>query len=98
MEDRLEVNPARHRSVMDYRMPPVVRTEHVEGSLTRLLEQQAAKIPSDVFLFTALAAMAAAVGLELAGRRDMGRFVGLWPTPLLVMGVYNKLVKTLAPR
>jgi hypothetical protein len=42
--------------------------------------------------------MVASLTCELAGRRRASRFIGMWPGPLLVMGVYNKLVKLLGPR
>lgn len=94
----LDVNPASEASKKEYMAPPVVRAEHVEGSFTRLLEQQTAKVPSHVFLFASFCAMATSLGFEVAGRERAGRFVGLWVTPLLVMGVYNKMVKTFGPR
>lgn len=96
MASDLEINPAAGHYVN--REPPVVRPEHAEGSLTRLLEQQTAKIPSDVFLTAALICMAVSLTCELTNRRRASRFVGMWPGPLLVMGVYNKLVKLLGPR
>jgi hypothetical protein len=77
---------------------PVVRPEHAEGEIARLLEQQAAKIPSHWFLFSAIAAMGASLVLELGGRTRASRFVGMWPAPLLTLGMYNKLVKTLGTR
>ena len=92
----LEVNPAAHRPAMPE--PPVLRPEHAESSLTRLLEQQAAKVPSDLFLAAALVSMVASLGCELTGRQRGSRFLGMWPGPLLVMGVYTKLVKLLGPR
>jgi hypothetical protein len=95
---REDVNPKSEASRFDYRETPVVRAEHAEGSITRMIEHQTAKIPSNVFLMLALAAMAAALGLEIAGKTRQSRFVGMWPGPLLVMGVYNKLVKVLGPR
>jgi hypothetical protein len=99
---QMDVNPASEASKQDYgarpTAPPVVRPEHTEDSFTRLIEQQTAKVPSQVFLFASLCSMAASLGLELARRERAARFVGLWVTPLLVMGVYNKLVKTLGPR
>ncbi len=94
----MDVNPASEVSEKEYAAPPVVRAEHLEGSFTRLLEQQTAKVPSHVFLFASFCSMAVSLGLELGGRERPARFVGLWATPLLVMGVYNKLVKTLGPR
>jgi hypothetical protein len=51
-----------------------------------------------VFLFVSVASMLASLVGELTGRRRFSRFVGMWPGPLLVMGVYTKLVKTLGPR
>lgn len=65
--------------------------------MTRVIEQQTAKIPSDVFLAASLGVMAICAGFELRGNERMSRFFGMWVAPLLVMGVYNKLVKTLGP-
>lgn len=94
-----DVNPASERSMESYfEPPPVLRVEHAEGSFTRIIEQQTAKIPSDFFLFAALCSMAASLALELRGKRSPARFVGMWVEPLLTMGVYNKLVKLLGPR
>lgn len=90
-----EANPAASITPID---PPVIRAQHNESSLTRLIEQQTAKIPSAVFLTAALAAMGVSVILEAAGKRRASRFVGMWPGPMLVMGVYNKMVKVLGPR
>jgi len=92
------VNPASEASEIVYRAAPVFRAEHGENRLTRLMEQQAAKMPSVLFLGVAVGAMVLSLGLELAGRREAGRFVGMWPGPLLTMGVYNKLVKTFGAR
>jgi hypothetical protein len=89
-----DINPASERSKRDYRAAPVMRAEHREGSFTRLLEQQTAKIPSDFFLFASLCAMAFSLGAEVAQRARASRFVGMWVGPLLIMGVYNKMVKT----
>ena len=75
-----------------------LRPEHAEGNLARVIEQQTAKLPSHWFLLAAIGAMAAAATLELTGRHRASRFVGQWPSPLLVMGIYNKLVKTLGTR
>lgn len=93
----LEVNPAAEASVAAAPIP-VVRPEHAEGELARLIEQQTAKIPSHWFLFGALGAMWLSFALEVGDRTRASRFVGMWPTPLLVAGMYNKLVKTLGTR
>ncbi len=77
---------------------PVVRPEHAESEVGRLIEQQTAKIPSHWFLLAAFGAMGMSLVLELSGRTRASRFVGQWPTPLLIAGTYNKLVKTLGTR
>lgn len=93
-----DVNPAAEPSLLSYRETPVLRAEHREGRVTRIIEQQTAKVPSNYFLTLAFVSMLAAFGLELSGRQRASRFVSMWPAPLLVMGVYNKLVKVLGPR
>ncbi len=93
----IDVNPAAEAS-LSTAQPPVLRPEHAEGELARLIEQQSVKIPSHWFLFGAIGAMGLSLALELSGRSRASDFVGKWPTPLLLGGIYNKLVKTLGTR
>ena len=93
-----EVNPAAEASLAVYAPAPVLRDEHREDVLTRLIEQQTAKIPSSWFLLAAFGSMAASLGFEIAGKERWSRFVGMWAPTLLVTGVYNKVVKSLGPR
>jgi hypothetical protein len=93
-----KINPASDLSELDYQPSPIFRPQHKEDTLTRILEQQTAKIPSDVFLFLGLGAMAASLAFELVGRERQSRFVGMWPPSLLILGLYNKLVKTVGTR
>lgn len=65
----------------------------VEGHITKTIEKQTAKIPSDVFLFTAIGTMALSLGLKIAKQHKSALFVGQWVAPILLFGVYNKLVK-----
>lgn len=97
----MDENPAAERAPReseDGPPAPVLRDEHTDPPLTRVLEQQTAKIPSHWFLAAALGTMALSAGLELTGRRRLSRFVGMWPASLLTLGVYNKLVKLLGAR
>jgi len=73
----------------DYQMT----REHAEGSVARTIEQQTAKLPSDTFLWAALGAMGASAVLQLTGKKNASLFVGDWVAPLLLFGVYNKIVK-----
>lgn len=66
---------------------------HSEGVVARTIEEQTAKLPSDTFLWSAVAAMAVSAFFEFTGGKDKSRFVGQWVAPLLLFGVYNKLVK-----
>ena len=58
-----------------------------------MIEQQTAKIPSDIFLWSAFGAMAVSLGLKIAGKKHEALFVGQWAAPFLLLGLYNKLVK-----
>lgn len=64
-----------------------------EGRVARAIEQQTAKLPSDTFLWAAMGAMAGAALLQLRKRREMSLFIGQWAAPLLLFGLYNKIVK-----
>ncbi len=67
--------------------------EHTEGPVATAIEEQTAKLPSDIFLWAALASMGVSLYLQYTGDRDRSLFVGQWPAPFLLLGVYNKLVK-----
>ena len=74
-------------------MSSVSRSEHAEGSVAKSIEQQTAKLPSDVFLWAAIGAIAASATLHLAGNKNGSVFVGQWAPTFLILGLYNKLVK-----
>ena len=67
--------------------------QHSEGKVARSIEEQTAKLPSDTFLWMAVAAMTGAAALQMSGRRHDSLFVGQWVAPFLLFGIYNKLVK-----
>jgi hypothetical protein len=66
---------------------------HSEGAVARTIEEQTAKLPSDTFLWGAVAAMGMALTLQMAGKKSASLFIGQWTAPILLFGVYNKLVK-----
>ena len=67
--------------------------QHSEGRVARTIESQTAKLPSDTFLWAAVAAMGGSAVLQMTGRKEASLFVGQWVAPFLLFGVYNKLVK-----
>ena len=67
--------------------------EHAEGVVARTLEDQTARLPSDVWLWAAGASILGSLGLMAGGNRHGALFVGQWVAPFLLIGVYNKLVK-----
>jgi hypothetical protein len=71
------------------------RHQHTEGTVARSIEQQTAKIPSDVFLWAAVGSMATSLTMQLMGKDHVSLFVGQWAPTFLVLGLYNKLVKQL---
>lgn len=75
------------------REPTEEAQQHSEGSVARTIEEQTAKLPSDLFLWAALGSMGVALLLRLSGKKDTSLFVGQWAAPFLTLGVYNKLIK-----
>jgi hypothetical protein len=69
------------------------RQEHSEGRIARSIEEQTARLPSDLFLWAAGASIAGALALKLAGKDHQSLFVGQWAPTFLILGLYNKLVK-----
>lgn len=70
-----------------------VNPEHKEGKVATAIEEQTSKIPSDVFLWAAIASMGVSLTLKCLGQKNTALFVGQWAAPFLLLGVYNKLVK-----
>jgi hypothetical protein len=68
-------------------------TRQREGKVAKAIESQTAKLPSDAFLWTAVGCMAASLTLQLLGQKKLSLFIGQWPASILIMGIYNKLVK-----
>src|SRR5687768_6248038 len=69
------------------------RADHAEGAVARTIENFTAKLPSDLFLWAAVGSMGASLLFHLSGRKEDGMFVGQWAPTLLILGLYNKLVK-----
>lgn len=72
---------------------PGGRAEHAEGKIARTIEEQTAKLPSDVFLWAAGASIIGSLALQFSGRKHESLFVGQWAPTLLILGLYNKIVK-----
>lgn len=64
-----------------------------EGLTTKLIESQTAKIPSGAFLTLGIGAMALSWVMLLTGQRNIANFLGTWVPTILIIGLYNKLVK-----
>lgn len=67
--------------------------EQTEGQLAKMIEERTVKIPSDAFLWAAGGSMVASLVFQLAGDHHRATFVGQWAPSLLILGLYNKLVK-----
>ena len=76
-----------------YFMATNYNVEHREGRVARTIEKQTAKVPSDLFLWASLGAMAASAVLQFTNARKLSLFVGQWAAPFLLFGIYNKIVK-----
>jgi hypothetical protein len=69
------------------------KPEYREGPVAKAIEEQTAKLPSDIFLWGALGSMGISIFLELSERKNEKSFFSSFANFLLILGVYNKLVK-----
>jgi len=67
--------------------------EHTEGPVATAIENQTAKLPSDIFLWAALGSIGLSLALKIMKKNNNALFVGQWPASFLLLGLYNKLVK-----
>ena len=72
------------------------KAKYREGKVAKAIENQTAKIPSDWFLWAAGGAILASLVLKGTRRHHDATFVGHWAPTLLLLGIYNKLVKLAA--
>ena len=78
---------------MDLEMNESSNGSKREGRVARGIENQTAKLPSDVFLWTGVGAAALSLGMQLFGKKISSNFVATWVPTILLLGLYNKIVK-----
>jgi hypothetical protein len=69
------------------------RPSHSEGRIAKEIESRTARIPSDTFLWAAGGSVAGSLVLKMMHRDEDANFVGQWAPVLLILGLYNKMVK-----
>ncbi|MBC7793898.1 MAG: hypothetical protein H7Z43_09325 [Clostridia bacterium] len=67
----------------------------IEGPVARSMEKHTSKVPSDWFLWAAGGSVLLSLALQATDRKETANFVGHWAPTILILGLYNKLVKQL---
>jgi len=70
-----------------------MNTDYHEDEKTKKIEKKALKMPSRVFLLAAVIAMGSALCIACKNKKHTAFFMGEWVAPILLFGIYNKLVK-----
>lgn len=78
---------------MSTAMHSKLRHDHHEGPVARAIEDQTARLPSDTFLWAAVGSIGLSLGLQMMGKQQASNFVGQWAPTILILGLYNKMVK-----
>ncbi|MCW8311213.1 hypothetical protein ACR78Z_22605 [Sphingobacterium thalpophilum] len=67
-----------------------------EDKVTKGIEKETSKLPSVLFLGAAFVAMGVSAALKCCKttRDSDALFIGQWAAPFLLLGIYNKIVKT----
>ena len=71
----------------------VAPREHEEGTITKTIEHYTSMVPSGTYLSLAIGSIGLAAMMKLAGRDKDAQFIGHWVPTILILGLYNKLVK-----
>ena len=82
-----------HAATLDQPARGVAPHEHKEGTITKAIEQYTSSVPSGVYLSLAIGSIGLSALLKLSGRDRGAQFVGHWVPTILILGLYNKLVK-----
>lgn len=69
------------------------KSDHKEGEVAKAIEKETSKLPSDLFLWIGLGCLGASAILRVTGLSSFGQMVGQVAAPILIMGLYNKIVK-----
>jgi hypothetical protein len=80
-------------SIGGFSTSPPRKEERREGPVATAIERQTSKLPSDWFLWGAAGAIGLSLALQAANQKERANFVGQWAPTLLILGLYNKLVK-----
>lgn len=65
-----------------------------EDEVTKNIEKYTAAIPSSAYLAVAMGAVGLSLLAQLSGRGKWGNFIAQWVPTWLILGLYNKVVKT----
>ena len=77
-------------STSDYSVAP---HEHKEGEITKAIEHYTSQVPSGVYLSLAVGSIGVSLALRALGNKNASQFVGHWVPTILLLGLYNKIVK-----
>lgn len=81
------------RATFEQAAQGVAPRQHEEGTITKAIEHFTSQVPSGTYLSLAIGSIAISAVLKLAGRDRDAQFVGHWVPSILILGLYNKLVK-----
>lgn len=81
------------QGLLEHEPKTTARVEHREGPVARSIEQQTARLPSDTFLWAAIGSIAGSLVMMAMGQEKKANFIGQWAPTLLILGLYNKMVK-----
>ncbi len=74
----------------DYAVAP---HQHKEGEITKVIEHYTSQVPSGAYLSLAVGSIGLSLALRALGQKNASQFVGHWVPTILLLGLYNKLVK-----
>jgi hypothetical protein len=80
-------------ATLEGRNTGVVPHENREGTITKSIERYTSMVPSGTYLSLAIGSIGLAAAMKILGRDKDAQFIGQWVPTILILGLYNKLVK-----
>lgn len=67
--------------------------QRTEDIVSGTIQSQIVKLPSDAFLWMAVASIGGSLVLQVMGKREQSLFVGQWAPTFMILGVLDKLIR-----
>ncbi len=71
--------------------------EEIKTNMSASIDKQTESLPSDVFLWAAIGALALSLMYDMSGKKEQGSSIRKWLPTLVTLGSYNRMLQSSNP-